>query len=67
MKGIALLHFVVLLCFAFADNAPGQLPRVGQDTIFLRQGDRLVGKLTGIDDRSIRLRRLLPPLPGRFG
>ena len=63
MKGVALLHFVALLCFALANNAPCQLPRVGQDTIFLRQGDRLVGKLTGIDDRSIRLRRLLPPLP----
>lgn len=64
MRSIAVLHFLVLLCFAFADNAPGQLPQVGKDTIFLRQGDRLVGKLTGLDGQSIRLRRLLPPLPG---
>jgi hypothetical protein len=61
---IVILHSLVLLCFVFVDKAPGQFPRVGQDTIFLRQGDRLVGKLTGIDERSIRLRRLLPPLPG---
>ena len=64
MRSIAILRFLVLLCFAFADNAPGQLPQVGQDTIFLRQGDRLVGKLTGLDGQSIRMRRLLPPLPG---
>jgi hypothetical protein len=64
MRSIAIFRFLVLLCFAFADNAPGQIPQVGQDAIFLRQGDRLVGKLTGLDGQSIRLRRLLPPLPG---
>ena len=64
MRRTAILRFLVLLCFAFAENAPGQLPQVGQDTIFLRQGDRLVGKLTGTDGQSIRLRRLLPPLRG---
>ncbi|HEY5769601.1 MAG TPA: hypothetical protein VIS71_07135 [Terrimicrobium sp.] len=64
MRNIAAFRFLMLLCFWVADNASGQLPRVGQDTIFLRQGDRLVGELTGIDERSIRLRRLLPPLPG---
>jgi hypothetical protein len=48
----------------FAGSAYGQLPQVGRDTIFLRQGDRLVGKLTGIDELSIRLQRLLPPLAG---
>ena len=41
MRSIAILRFLVLLCFAFADNAPGQIPQVGQDAIFLRQGDRL--------------------------
>jgi hypothetical protein len=64
MRNIAALHFLILLYLAVANSAPGQLPRVGQDTIFLRKGDRLVGKLTGIDEQSIRLRRLLPPLPG---
>jgi hypothetical protein len=64
MRRAAILRFLLLLCFAFAENAPGQLPHVGRDTIFLRQGDRLVGQLTGTDGQSIRLRRLLPPLPG---
>ena len=62
-KNAALLSLILLIVWV-PDKAPGQIPRVGQDTIFLRQGDRLVGKLTGIDERSIRLRRLLPPLPG---
>jgi hypothetical protein len=64
MRRTAILRFLVVLCFAFAENAPSQLPHVGQDTIFLRQGDRLVGKLMGTDGQSIRLRRLLPPLAG---
>ena len=63
MRG-AIFLFLALLVFLTAGNACGQLPQVGQDTIFLRQGDRLVGKLTGVDAQSIRLRRLLPPLPG---
>jgi tetratricopeptide (TPR) repeat protein len=63
MRG-AIFHFLSLLGFLVAGDACGQFPQVGQDTIFLRQGDRLVGKLTGVDEQSIRLRRLLPPLPG---
>jgi tetratricopeptide (TPR) repeat protein len=64
MKNIAAHFFLVSLYVWVPDSAPGQFPQVGQDTIFLRQGDRLVGKLMGIDERSIRLRRLLPPLSG---
>ena len=64
MRSLAIFHFLGLLGFAFASDARGQIPPVGQDTIFLRQGDSLVGKLTGVDGQSIRLRRLLPPLPG---
>jgi hypothetical protein len=62
MKSVAVLRFALPLCLVFAGGASGQLPQIGRDTIFLRQGDRLVGKLTGIDDLSIRLQRLLPPL-----
>lgn len=57
-------HLVALSGLLIAGDACGQFPQVGQDTIFLRQGDRLVGKLTGVDEQSIRLRRLLPPLAG---
>ena len=57
-------RFLFSLCLVFAGGACGQIPQVGRDTIFLRQGDRLVGKLTGIDEQGIRLRRLLPPLAG---
>ena len=57
-------RFLFSLCLIFAGGAGGQIPQVGRDTIFLRQGERIVGKLTGIDDQGIRLRRLLPPLGG---
>jgi hypothetical protein len=63
MRG-TLLHFLALLGVLISASAFGQLPQVGQDTIFLRQGERLVGKLTGIDGQTITLRRLLPPVPG---
>ena len=49
MRGTMILHFLASLGILIAGNACGQLPQVGKDTIFLRQGDRLVGKLTGID------------------
>ncbi|HEY5706389.1 MAG TPA: hypothetical protein VIS96_12520 [Terrimicrobiaceae bacterium] len=62
MRAIVIL--TALLCLVSANHATGQLPQVRQDTIFLRQGDRLLGKLTGIDGQSIRLRRQLLPLPG---
>jgi hypothetical protein len=64
MTRTATFLFLLVLCFAFAENAPSQLPHIGQDTVFLRQGDRLVGKLIGTDGHRIRLRRLLPPLAG---
>ena len=64
MRSVAILPFLGLIGFAFAGHARAQIPQVGQDTIFLRQGDSLVGKLTGVDGQSIRLLRRLPPLPG---
>jgi hypothetical protein len=64
MRSVAVLHFTFSLCLIFTGSAHGQLPQLGRDTIFLRQGDRLVGKLTGIDELNIRLQRLLPPLAG---
>ena len=48
-------RFLFSLCLVFAGGAGGQIPQVGRDTIFLRQGDRLVGKLTGIDDLCVHM------------
>jgi hypothetical protein len=63
MKSIEVFRLLCLVCSGLA-GASDELPPVEQDTVFLRQGDRLIGKLAGIDEQSIRLRRLLPPLPG---
>jgi hypothetical protein len=60
MRIIAIIPILISLGHLLAATASDQIPPVEQDTIFLRQGDRLVGKLTGIDEQSIRLRRLLP-------
>ncbi|MGA7879824.1 MAG: hypothetical protein WCD63_03045 [Terrimicrobiaceae bacterium] len=64
MRRVPVQRFLFSLCLVLAGGASGQIPQVGRDTIFLRQGDRMVGKLTGIDEQGIRLRRLLPPLAG---
>jgi hypothetical protein len=60
MRIMAIISILISLADFLAASASDQIPPVEQDTIFLRQGDRLVGKLTGIDEQSIRLRRLLP-------
>ena len=52
-----------LLLFSAA-NVRSQDPQSGQDTIFLRQGEAIAGKIVGFDGRTIRLRRFLPHLQG---
>jgi tetratricopeptide (TPR) repeat protein len=56
----------LLLAFALvlAANTRSQDPQSGQDTIFLRQGEAIAGRIAGFDGRTIRLQRFLPPLPG---
>ena len=60
MKSSA-LWFLVLI--ALSVSASAQVSQ-GLDTLFIVNGERSVGKLTGLDGESFRLQRPLPPPPG---
>ena len=64
MNSAASLNRLLILSLAVAGLGNGQEPRNRQDTIFLRQGEAVAGKIEGFDGRTIRLQRFLPPLPG---
>lgn len=64
MNRLALLSGLYMLALFFAVNVRSQDPQSGQDTIFLRQGEAIAGKIAGFDGRTIRLRRFLPHLQG---
>jgi hypothetical protein len=65
MKNAAVPPYrAIVLLLVVAGVVRAQNPRNGQDTIFLRHGEKLVGKITGFDGQTIRLQRFLPPLPG---
>jgi hypothetical protein len=64
MRSLTVFCLFQALPLFFTAGASDPYPQVAQDTVFLRQGDKLVGKLIGIDERSIRVQRLLPPLAG---
>ena len=59
-------HFSYLfaLAFSFAANVRSQDPQSEHDTVFLRQGEAIAGKIAEFDGRIIRLKRFLPPLQG---
>jgi len=63
MKTMAGSPRIVVLALAVAGIVHGQDPRNGQDTIFLRHGERIAGKIAGFDGQTIRMQRFLPPLP----
>jgi hypothetical protein len=64
MKRQARLSCLSVLVFFSAANLRSQDPQSEQDTIFLRQGEAMAGKIDGFDGRAIRLRRFLPPPQG---
>ena len=55
---------LLILALVVASSIQGQDLQDGQDTIFLRQGEALAGRIVGFDGRTIRLQRFLPPLSG---
>ena len=58
------LRSLLALALLVATHLRAQDPQSGQDTIFLRQGEAIAGRVTGFDGRGIRLQRFLPPLQG---
>ena len=64
MKRQARLSCLFVSALFFATSMRGQDPQSGKDTIFLRHGEAIAGKIAGFDGRIIRLQRFLPPLQG---
>ncbi len=65
MKNAFSFHRWLILALTVAGITHGQDPHNGQDTIFLKQGEAIAGRIAGFDGRTIRLQRFLQPLPGR--
>ncbi len=65
MKNVFSFHRWLILALSVAGITHGQDPQNGQDTIFLKQGEAIAGRIAGFDGRTIRLQRFLQPLPGR--
>jgi hypothetical protein len=64
MKRQTRLSCLSALVLFSAANVRSQDPQSEQDTIFLRQGEALAGKIVGFDGRIVRLERFLPHLQG---
>jgi hypothetical protein len=64
MKNVFNFHRWLILAMSVAGITHGQDPKNGQDTIFLKQGEAIAGRLAGFDGRTIRVQRFLQPLPG---
>jgi hypothetical protein len=64
MKSAATPFRLILLVVIAAGSVRSQDTWKGEDTIFLQNGEKLAGKITGFDGLNIRLQRILPPLPG---
>jgi hypothetical protein len=64
MNNISGLRNWLILLLSVVGITHGQEARNGQDTIFLRQGEAIAGRIAGFDGRTIRLLRFLQPLSG---
>jgi hypothetical protein len=64
MNNVFALRYWLSLALSVVGITHGQDARNGQDTIFLRQGEAIAGRIGGFDGRTIRLRRFLQPLSG---
>jgi hypothetical protein len=64
MKHFFSYHRWLILALLGAGITHGQDPQNGQDTIFLKQGEAIAGRIAGFDGRTIKLQRFLQPLPG---
>jgi hypothetical protein len=64
MNKISGLRNWLILALSVVGITHGEDARNGQDTIFLRQGEAIAGRIAGFDGRTIRLLRFLQPLSG---
>jgi tetratricopeptide (TPR) repeat protein len=64
MKRSTVRRLLIVPALLAASCAYCQNPQVTQDALFLRNGEKVVGRLTAFDGLTIRLQRMLAPMAG---